>query len=119
MKPEIEVERKIAGLLDGDVPEAAIKKEYRYKLRAIGAYVVSPVLMGMGHAKAGIDDYVCWRGAFVGIESKRVGEVPTMEQRRALEEIRRAGGRAFVARSWEDVWRGLGCNDDPYGKEIG
>lgn len=114
MKPEIEVERKIAGLLDGDVSEADIKRECRYKLRAIGAYVVSPVLMGMGRAKAGIDDYVCWQGKFVGIEFKRAGESPTVKQRQALEEIGRAGGRAFIARSWEDVWKGLGCNDDPY-----
>ena len=53
-----------------------------------------PVQMGYG---ATTIDYVgCYRGKFIGIETKRPGKVPTPNQERVLREIKEAGGAGFV-----------------------
>src|SRR5262245_55436600 len=48
-----------------------------------------------------------WWGRFLGIEVKRVGRRPTIEQSAFLDQVRRAGGLAFVASSCDDVVREL------------
>lgn len=46
-------------------------------------------------------------GRFLAIEVKRADEEPTPEQRAFLEAVRSSQGRAFVARSLNDVVREL------------
>lgn len=99
--------------------EAAFKRDYRAKLRSLGAYVFCPVPNGMGHG--GVDDYVCFGGRFVAIEAKKPGSGSNMTvlQGRALEEVRAAGGLGLgPIEDWEQIWRALGYELDPapYGR---
>jgi len=64
-------------------------------------YRRSPMRLGTS------DLLVCYRGRFGAIEVKTPKKYPTKEQREFLEDVKRAGGFAFVARSIEDVQRGL------------
>ena len=72
------------------ITEAQVKKAYRAFLREKGAWLYSPVPMGYGRKT--IDDLVCYRGRFIGIEAKRPGEVATKKQELTLAEITAAGG---------------------------
>lgn len=77
-------------------PEGKVKKECRAYLKSIGAYVFSPVQMGYGAAT--VDDLICYRGAFVGVEYKR-GDKPgklTDRQQQCLRAIAVAGGFTWV-----------------------
>lgn len=82
-------------------PEARIKKAIRAKLRSIGAYVFSPVQMGMGMPT--LDDLTCIAGKFVAIEYKAEGKAPTPRQRQTMGDIRRAGGIAIWGDSVEVI----------------
>lgn len=60
----------------------------------------------------GISDFLgCYKGKFLAIEVKRDGREPTELQATFLEEVRRAGGIGFVARSVDDVIQALGLRD--------
>jgi hypothetical protein len=89
-------------------PEAALKMKIRADLRARGAYVFSPVQMGLGPATLdilaclpvskqmhAIGRYHDAKGIFVGIEVKVPGNKPTARQKATIEEIKKAGGIAF------------------------
>ena len=76
-----------------DTPEGKVKKKYRARLKALGAYDFKPVQMGYGQRT--IDDLCCVQGFFVGIEAKAPGEKPTPLQERTLKEIHDAGGIAI------------------------
>lgn len=83
-------------------PEGKVKKECRAYLKSIGAYVFSPVQMGYGAAT--VDDLICYKGNFIGIEYKRlVGGKLTERQDRCLWAISHAGGRAWVVRSVSEL----------------
>lgn len=82
-------------------PEARIKKAVRANLRAMGAYIYSPVPMGMGLPT--LDDLVCFGGRFVGIEYKAPGKIPTPRQLLTMKQIRDAGGIAIWGDSEEAV----------------
>lgn len=85
-------------------PEGKVKKECRAYLKSIGAYVFSPVQMGYG--APALDDYICFRGAFVGIEYKRAeGGKLTLRQESTIASILRSGGRAIVICSAEELKR--------------
>ena len=45
---------------------------------------------------------------FIAVEVKRPGRFPTVEQKAFLDAVKTAGGISIVARSVEDVRRGLG-----------
>ena len=77
-------------------PEGKLKAECRAWLRAQGAYVFSPVQVGMGAAT--LDDLVCWKGKFVGLEYKRpdTRPPPTKRQEMVMAQIETAEGWAFV-----------------------
>ena len=83
--------------------ESELKAEYRKWLREQGAYVFSPVQMGMG--KTTVDDLVCWRGLFLAIEAKKpdTNKKPTLNQKTTLQEVSAAGGATLVAYSVDDV----------------
>lgn len=84
-------------------PEGKVKKECRAYLKSIGAYVFSPVQQGFGQST--VDDLVCFRGTFLGIEYKRADKPSrtTARQDATIAAINNAGGYAFLARSAEEV----------------
>ena len=55
-------------------------------------------------ARVGVPDFlICFEGWFIGIEVKRPGKKPTIEQRGELAWIRKAGGIECVATSLHEV----------------
>lgn len=63
---------------------------------------------GGPYVRVGLPDIqACVQGRYIGIECKLPGEKPTAAQLRVIEEIRSAGGVAFVAESFLDVEREL------------
>ena len=87
-------------------PEGKLKAYARKRLRAIGAYVFSPVQMGYGATT--LDDLCCLNGRFIGIEYKQQGKEPTPRQYQVIEQINAAGGLAFACdsrESFEDALR--------------
>jgi len=70
-------------------PEGKLKAYARKRLRALGAYVFSPVQMGYGSTT--LDDLCCWQGRFVGIEYKQQGKEPTARQYAVMEQMKTAG----------------------------
>lgn len=99
--------------VEPDVLEAAIKADYREKLRRIGAYVYS--VHANRYGRANVDDLVCYKGKFYAVEGKRPKGKPTERQSAVLREVAAAGGGAFTATCWKDVWKGLGLDKDPLG----
>jgi hypothetical protein len=81
-------------------PEGKVKAEYRALLDKLG-YRFSPVNTGYG--KRTLDELCCIKGRFVAIEGKRAGGEPKLFQSLIAEEIRRAGGLVFPARSLDEV----------------
>ena len=78
--------------------EAAVKKKLSAYLDAIGAYYYMPVKMAYG--KRTIDYFVCYKGRFYGIETKRSGvDEPTKMQGCTMREIAEAGGGVWVENS--------------------
>jgi penicillin-binding protein-related factor A (putative recombinase) len=60
----------------------------------------------------GVPDIIgCFKGRMIGIEIKSEKGVVSEYQKEFIENINRAGGLAFVARSLEDVIEGLGLQD--------
>lgn len=88
-------------------PEALIKKKIREDLKSRGAYVFSPVQMGLGIAT--VDILACLKGQFIAVEVKVPGKAPTARQDTCLTEVTRAGGVAFWCTSLEgfkeELWR--------------
>lgn len=60
----------------------------------------------------GVPDIIgCFKGRLIGIEIKSEKGVVSEYQKEFIENINRAGGLAFVARSLDDVIEGLGLQD--------
>jgi hypothetical protein len=91
-------------------PEGRIKKQIRDWLREHGAYVFSPVQQGYGQQS--VDLLVCWHSWFVGIEVKAPKGKTTARQDGIMEQIRTAGGGAFVAYDLEAVKRYFDMHND-------
>lgn len=85
------------------VDEADVKEVYRAWLREQGAYVFSPVQMGYGQST--IDDLVCWRRCFIGIEAKHPQKLRKASPRQVqvLDNITAAGGIAHVVNHPQQV----------------
>jgi hypothetical protein len=76
-------------------PEGKVKKQVRLVLDKLGAYYVMPVTGGYG--KQGAPDFlVCYRGKFIGIETKAGKGKTTALQELNLKHIQDAGGTALV-----------------------
>jgi Holliday junction resolvase len=80
-------------------PEGRVKDEIRKWLKEQGAYVFSPVQMGIGSRT--LDLLVCWRGRFVAIEVKRPGKRAMKLQQHIIDEIVKSGGYAFCTDNLE------------------
>ena len=77
--------------------EKLVKEALKKYLKSIGAYYYMPVSMGYGAAS--IDFFVCHKGRFYGIETKRPGKAATPRQVHVLREIADAGGGVWVEAS--------------------
>ena len=76
-------------------PEGRVKKKVKEVLDDLGAYFVMPVTGGYGGS--GAPDFImCIAGLFYGIECKANGGKPTALQLKHHDDIRKAGGIAFV-----------------------
>lgn len=76
-------------------PESKVKKKVTTLLKSLGAYYFYPVTGGFG--RSGVPDIVCClNGNFVGIECKAGDNKATALQLKNLEEIKVAGGFAFI-----------------------
>lgn len=81
-------------------PEGKVKVAVKKYLDGIGAWYCMPATGGFG--KSGVPDFVvCWRGMFLGVETKAPGKAgnTTALQNREICGIRAAGGRAVVCDS--------------------
>lgn len=81
--------------------EKTIKAHVRKRLKELRAYYFFPVPFGLSEST--VDILVCYQGRFIGIECKRSGGKPTERQKFVMDEIRKAGGLAFVISSKEEV----------------
>ena len=76
-------------------PEAKVKKQVKTLLTQLGAYYVMPVTGGYG--RQGVPDFlVCYKGRFIGIETKAGKGKTTALQDMNLQAIGTAGGVALV-----------------------
>lgn len=82
-------------------PEAKVKAACRKYLDEIGCYRFSPVPTGYG--KRTLDDLVCWRGRFIGVEYKRVGGKEKAHQKLTANQITAAGGLTLLIESVEGL----------------
>lgn len=78
--------------------EKLVKEALKKYLKSIGAYYYMPVPMGMGAAS--IDFFVCYKGKFYGIETKREElNNATARQQIVMHEVAEAGGGVWVENS--------------------
>jgi hypothetical protein len=94
--------------IDMATPEAAVKVRIKRVLDELGIWYFMPAANGFG--KVGIPDFICcWQGEFLAIEAKAPGKLDnlTPNQFRRIEEIRSAGGMAFVVDDAEHLRRSL------------
>ena len=85
-------------------PEAKIKKEIVAYLKSLGDKCWWAPYVQNGYGKSGVPDYlVCYRGRFLALEVKKEGGKPTPWQTYQIAAIDKAGGRAEVVWSAEQV----------------
>jgi hypothetical protein len=82
-------------------PESKVKDDVKAYLEKIGAYWYMPVPVGFGRPT--LDFLVCWRGHFIGIETKAPGKNPTVRQKLTIKQIQAAGGRTAVVYCLNDL----------------
>ena len=75
-------------------PEGIVKKKVSSLLKKYGAYYEMPVPIGFG--KSGLDYIGCIAGRFFVVETKAGYNLPTPRQLITIQNVRNAGGMAFV-----------------------
>jgi len=76
-------------------PEKKIKEKVKRILKKIDAYFCMPATGGYG--ASGVPDIlVCYKGRFIGIETKANGNRPTALQHKHLQDIKTSGGLSLV-----------------------
>lgn len=76
-------------------PEGKVKLRVKKILKDVGAYYAMPATGGYG--VSGVPDFlVCFKGKFIGIETKSGSNKTTELQKRNLAEIELAGGLSIV-----------------------
>jgi ribosomal protein S19 len=98
-------------------PEHFVKLNVRRYLAEIGAYIFMPVQMGMGAAT--LDFLTCvpvvitpemvgrTMGAFVSVETKAAGKLPTKRQQLIAGTMQQAGAVTVLAYGADDVQKAL------------
>lgn len=88
--------------------ESVLQRQVIAYLRERGAYVFKVV--GSPYQQRGTPDLlVCWKGKFIGIELKVLGQDATPMQDHEIRRIIQAGGCGAVVKSLEDVEALLAC----------
>ena len=82
-------------------PEGRIKAQLKKLLSEHGAYYHMPVQNGMGAPS--LDFICCHRGCYFGIETKAGNKKPTPRQENTMNQIRLAGGLAFLINEVEGL----------------
>ncbi len=82
-------------------PESKVKDDVKAYLEKIGAYWYMPVPVGFGRPT--LDFLVCWRGRFIGIETKAPGKHATTQQKMTIKQIQAAGGEAWTIHSLDEL----------------
>ena len=68
---------------------------------------------GSEYMMSGLPDLIiCYRGQFIGMETKEPGKHPTPIQSLRCEQIRKAGGKSEVIRSVEEAIKRLDSVDN-------
>ena len=82
-------------------PEGKVKAKVKELLKEHGAYWHCPVQNGMGAPS--LDFVCCHRGLYFAIETKAWNKQPTPRQEITINQIRLAGGLAFVVNESEGM----------------
>lgn len=83
-------------------PEGRVKSRVTRLLKKYGAYYHMPVQSGFG--APALDYHVCYKGHYVGIETKAPGNHhPTKRQQTIIDQIREAGGTVFIINGTEGL----------------
>lgn len=83
-------------------PEARLQRRIQDALKRRDAFVFK--IHGSAHMMAGLPDLIiCYRGQFIGMEVKMVGNDASPIQRLRHREIEHAGGMAKVVRSPDEA----------------
>jgi len=76
-------------------PEKKIKEKVKTILKKLNAYYCMPATGGYG--ASGVPDILaCYKGKFIGIETKANGNKPTALQQKHLRDISITGGVSLV-----------------------
>lgn len=83
-------------------PESRLQRKIQDEIRKHGGFVFKvhggPMMM------TGLPDLiVCWHGLFIGLEVKMPGNDASTIQRLRGQQIREAGGRAYIVRSVQEA----------------
>lgn len=81
-------------------PEGKVKAGVKTLLKRLGIWYFMPATGGFG--RSGIHDFVCcWKGSFMGIETKAPGQLGRLTplQQQAHDEVTAAGGFSIVVDS--------------------
>lgn len=84
-------------------PESKVKQKVKEILKKHGAYWHMPVQTGYG--APALDFHVCFKGHYLGIETKAPGKKPTPRQELIIDDIKEAGGKTLVidGTNYEDL----------------
>lgn len=77
-------------------PEGLVKKEVKDFLDSYGSRVYYHMPVQAGFGKRGLDFFVCYKGMFIAIETKRWGGYGKKFQVDLVEEVRDAHGHAMI-----------------------
>jgi hypothetical protein len=90
--------------------ETTLQQRIQKAVRERGGYAVK--IHGSVFQPDAVDLVICYRGRFVGLEAKVLGEEATPRQAKRLREISAAGGRASVVFAVSDVMKVLDDIDE-------
>ena len=82
-------------------PEGVVKNKVKKLLTEFNVYWHMPVQNGMGAPS--LDFICCHEGRFFGIETKAGNKKPTPRQETTMNQIRLAGGLAFLVNEVEGL----------------
>lgn len=96
--------------------EKTYENKVKKHLQSVGAWEVK--FFGCAYTRAGVPDVLsCYKGKFIGIEVKADTGKPSQLQLHEIEQIKLAGGKAFVLypSAFEDfkTWLADGAETDP------
>lgn len=75
--------------------ERDVKDNVKLMCKQAGAYYAMP--HGAGFGRQGIPDFlICYRGRFIGVETKYGRNTPSANQKRELLDIESANGQSLV-----------------------